>query len=202
MTDDAPPTIQERYARASQSTRLVIPKLYERRLGDVDVLIAAGWAQDGLSTGLYRLRAEFDLISRLEIDQAANDETARLLILMRLKSLASTREAVGRFARQLAETRLPGTAPKDVNALVAKVLDVFLSPLCGPCKGRGFTGGYGVPQVWCTRCARSGRRQVSFGKSDLERLFCAELLATLERKLAALDAKMVRYLRNNSEDRG
>ncbi len=57
--DDTQRSIGERYSTAVDSRRLV---LHPRRVGDVDLLISAGWVRDGLGTALYRLAAEFDVV--------------------------------------------------------------------------------------------------------------------------------------------
>ncbi len=55
MTDK--PTIQERYARASGSSRL---RLREHYTGALEVVIAAGWSRPTIGTTLMRLQSEFD----------------------------------------------------------------------------------------------------------------------------------------------
>lgn len=57
-TDTDPPTIAERYQRATHSSHL---RVQERR-GDVDYLIAAGWLREGLGAVMYRLRVEYDTV--------------------------------------------------------------------------------------------------------------------------------------------
>lgn len=49
-------TVEERYARAIQSSHLEVTD----RPNDVDVLVAAGWVREGLATALYRLHVEFE----------------------------------------------------------------------------------------------------------------------------------------------
>ena len=52
------PSVDERYARAIESSHLeVLPTRCS-----VDYLIAAGWIRDGLGASLYRLRTEFDAV--------------------------------------------------------------------------------------------------------------------------------------------
>jgi hypothetical protein len=52
-----PTTLAEKYARAINSSHL---EVCERRRGDVDLLIAAGWVPEHVGTMLYRLAVEFD----------------------------------------------------------------------------------------------------------------------------------------------
>lgn len=65
------PTLDERYARALESSDLAIKP--EQR-GDADYLVAAGWVHDSLGTALFRLRSEWDL-TRATLRQA--EEAAR-----------------------------------------------------------------------------------------------------------------------------
>ena len=58
MTHDGKPTTSERYARALESHHLEVKESH----GDVDYLIAAGWATDALGVMLHRLRAEYDAV--------------------------------------------------------------------------------------------------------------------------------------------
>ena len=51
------PSTEERYARAINSSHL---RLQERRLGDADILIAAGKIPDKLATAMLRLAKEYD----------------------------------------------------------------------------------------------------------------------------------------------
>lgn len=57
-TDDTPMTTAERYASALGSSNLRL----KDRAGDLDVVIAAGFLDNGFAAALMRLRLEYDLI--------------------------------------------------------------------------------------------------------------------------------------------
>lgn len=122
-------------------------------------------------------------------DQIAHDAwMAHAFVLMRLQSLASTKQAFGDWAMKMAIRRrfmdvgsLPVVDPEKsslvaawrkgkqaqqtvVLALAGQVLDLLLDPNCYRCEGRGFNGGYtSAPQKICNDerkggCSGSGRR--------------------------------------------
>lgn len=190
ITEDKP-TIAERYSRAIESSDL---RVRETR-GDVDVLIAAGWAE-GLGTLLYRLMVEFDSV-RADVRRGPLNQTERLLILSQLTTLRDAREALGRFAIQQATRRRFMQPDAVVLKLVGKVLDVFLDPLCHHCEGRGFTGGShrGEKRVLCQPCGGSGHRRHRIGRTDQEHAFTASLLTDMDCKLAEVSAAMKRMMR-------
>lgn len=198
MIDDTP-TIAERYARATSSKRL---HMVEHSVGDLELLIAAGFIKEGLGTTLYRLRAEMDAVSRQETAQAANDETVRLLLFMKLKSLKSVSTAVHAYALQSTVKRAYAGNEHQVADIVAKVMDVFLAPNCPRCEGRGYWGGYGTPQVLCPApirggCGTTGRRSLR-GLDDAGRRFAHWLLSELERKLSYVDSALIDKLRGRA----
>ena len=237
-TDDRP-TIAERYQRATQSSNLEVE---ERRKGDVDHLIAAGWVSESLGTMLYRLVGEFDSIKgehglaeaeiqrargviEAKLDAARKEQdadkaeqlrqqaadlrkeseratvTARALILMRLKTLHETKEALGRFAVVLATRRNIPEPDAWVLKLTGRVLDVFLDPTCHSCDGRGFNGGThrGEKTVICRACSGSGKRRTNLGKDAVERHFAGMLLVEMDRLLGHVDAEMRRFLRTHAK---
>jgi len=147
---------EERYARAIHSSHLEVK---EEARGDADTIIAAGMAET-LGVMLARLRAEWDTIHPTERAQAADDLTARVLVLIKLRTLDQAKRAILNFAVKQAERR--GVDPQD-HALIdlcGKVLDVWLDRKCHHCEGRGFNGGYREPQVHCRPCRGSGNRRL------------------------------------------
>lgn len=191
--DDHPPTVAERYTTATRSSNL---RVAERRNGDADVLIAAGWSDDTLGSLLYRLHAEFDAV-RAEVRQGPLNQTERLLILGRLKTLRETKVALGAFAIQQATRRAYMQPDNVVLQLVGRVLDVHLDPLCHHCDGRGFVGGAhrGEKQVLCRPCRGTGHRKEWVGKDPSERWFARHLLCEMDRVLAATSGKIAKRLR-------
>jgi hypothetical protein len=115
--------------------------------------------------------------------------TAKLLVLMHLKSLAETKEALGRFAIAFATRRRVMHSDEWVIRIAGLALDVFLDPLCHVCHGRGFHGGRhrGEQRIVCRACSSSGRRRISFGEAAGDqadaRRFGTALLAEMGRKL-------------------
>lgn len=198
MTDDTP-TIAERYARATNSKRL---RTIDFRVTDLDVLIAAGYIREGLGTTLYRLKSEMDAVSRQEAAQAGNDETARLLLFMKLRSLKSVSTAVHAYALQSAGRQAYEGTLQQVADVVAKTMDLFLAPNCPRCEGRGYWGGYGTPQVLCPSpirggCGTTGRRPLR-GLDEAGRQFAHWLLAEMERKLSDVDSALINQLKGRA----
>jgi len=88
--------VEEKYARAISTSHLEV-KSYLLPAGDVDTIIAAGMSEP-LGVLLVRLRTEWDAISVREAKEAADSLTARVLILMHLRSLAPVKQAIQSFA--------------------------------------------------------------------------------------------------------
>ena len=134
-----------------------------------------------------------------ELEQL-RDEIARELVseraflMMKLKTLATTKEALGQWAIVKA-TRRRFMHPDDaVMKLAGRALDVFLDGLCSKCQGRGFNGGFGGPQILCRACAGSGKRSArAFGNPDWDD-FGHHLLSEMERMLDGVDRTMRGYL--------
>lgn len=192
-----PPSLGERYSRASESSDL---RVRSEARGDVDYLIAAGWAGDGFGTMLYRLRSEFDQVHACVRPGAALNGAERVLVLSRLKSLPAAKAAIGEMAVVQATKRRFMRPDADALILAGRVIDVFLDPLCGHCDGRGFTGGGrhedSGPQMLCRPCGGSGKRRNTIGRDDEERKFGALLLSELERLTSEVEVSMARFLRS------
>lgn len=143
----------------------------------------------------------------------------RAFLMMRLKSLESTKEALGAWAMERAiATRFksPGPLPteagptlparmrawrgvvRDRAACVARisgrVLEVYLDNLCAPCQGRGFNGGFGGPQKICRACSGSGHRKPARDDSGPEMNFAHFLLAEIEGMQDGVERAMRRFL--------
>lgn len=209
MSTDAP-TIEERYSRAMNSSRLIID---ERTRGDVDILIAAGWTAAAsqhkshehhvelhrrrrLAVSLYRLATEFDMVRAELHGRGAVGPTQMLMILSRLKTLAEAKELLGTYST-IRATKLRFMQPDDVVAQVTgRALALWMDPLCHSCEGRGFTGGYGAPRVVCKHCRGSGTRRGQAGKDAEERRFIGALLSEMDGMLAEVGAAMRTMLRS------
>jgi len=176
---DERPTIAERYSSATESSNLRVSE----KSGDADFLIAAVMLGDRLGRLLLRLNTEFDRVRADVSTDRALSPTDRLLVLMTLKTLPETRQALGNFAVMTATRRRFLMNDHAVNAIAGRVLDVHLCPLCHHCQGRGFNGGShrGEKQELCRPCRGAGHRRDGLGKDAEERSFAAHLLAELAR---------------------
>lgn len=186
---------EERYARAIHSSHLEVK---EEARGDADTLIAAGMAET-LGVMLARLRAEWDTIHPSERLQAADDLTSRVLVLMKLRTLSATKQAIYNFAFKQAERR--GIDPKDAALpdLCGKVLDVWLDRKCHHCEGRGFNGGYREPQAHCRPCRGTGnRRQGQLHAVEAFHHYGLFLLNVMDTKSTGAMGQINRKTRNNA----
>lgn len=213
MSTDAP-TLEERYSRAVNSSRLL---LQEHTRGDVDFLIAAGWTASNLdengkplpptaathrtrlAVALYRLASEFDAV-RQEMRHSMN-QTEFLLILMRLKGLPEAREALGRYASIQATRQRFMQPDSKVMPLMGQVLSGWLDPNCHKCEGRGTLGGYGSPQVVCRSCNGTKQRlkdkhgKLRIGLDGEQQRFAAHMLAEMDQLVGEVEMGMRRVLR-------
>ncbi len=174
-------SVAEKYLRAVRSSHLETTRWFE--VGDLDAIIAAGCVPDGLGTDLIRLRSERDAISRLP--------GARLAFPL-LKSMARTRERLTRYAA--AECNLEESSP-ELAAIIGKVLDLFLDPMCPPCGGTGKVGAYGSAMPMCPTCRGSTKRDVMWPSDEAEQ-FAVWLQSQMESKVDAALRKMSRLLRS------
>ena len=162
-------------------------------------------------------------------DQIAHDaKMAHAFALMRLPSLASTKQAFGEWALMLANKRrfmdvgpMPSVDPEKsmlvsawrkgkreqsavVLALAGRVLDLVLEPNCYRCEGRGFNGGYDRnPQRICNDmrkggCGGSGKRPTKVGKTKEEDDFAGYLLTEVEIMLGRVTREMRERLRDEA----
>lgn len=194
MSNDQPVTIAERYTVATGARSLVM-----RERGPVDVLIAAGWAGDGIGVSLMRLRAEFDAAMSSVRGTANGSPTERVLALMQVRSLTGVKARLGEMARRQATSSGFRGTERDVNHITGRCLDVFLSPTCPACEGRGFNGGgrheqTGAP-VLCVPCKGTGRRDQAIGRNAAEREFARHMLALMDKATGMAAARLKAKLR-------
>jgi hypothetical protein len=192
---DDRPTIGERYSSATESSNL---KVSTERRGDVDVIIAAGWCSETLGASLARLRTEFDSVRAGLRGVGGGSATDKVLALLELKTLRSTKEALGDLALTQATRVRFARADAEVLKVAGRVLDAFLDPNCPRCDGRGFSGGgrheQSGPQVLCRPCGGTGKRRGQMGRDDEERRFAGGLLSDIEQKAALFEQQMGRRL--------
>lgn len=170
---DEKPTMAERYARAAHTSHL---GMSDHRQGDVDIVAAAGMVH-GVGPKLLRLMQEYDSVAQDVKRTAANDLTGMLLILMELRTLRETKEALYLWALDRATKRNVMLSDKQVAAIVGGCLSAFLSPTCPRCSGTGLIGGYdGRIQNVCRRCSGSGKSKDAVGLDFIQKEFAADLL--------------------------
>jgi len=189
------PSLAERYIRAISSSHLEA-KLDAR--GDIDTIIAAGWVKETLGTDLFRTRQEFDGLNRRELALCESSLIARVYVLSQMASLAQTRTTLGRFAMMHAVRAKFNRPAEVVMQITGMALDVWLDPLCHHCEGRGFTGGFDGPMVFCHYCHHTGSRKTRLHKSEDCHQFGLNLLNEMQRKADFVAHKMKQYLRTHT----
>ncbi len=77
--------------------------------------------------------------------------------------------------------------PHTAATLAGQVLDVWLDPTCHTCDGTGMVGNAYAGEVrrQCSTCSGSGHRRDIIGRNPAERIFARDLLAELQRRVAA-----------------
>lgn len=124
-----------------------------------------------------------------EIRERTPDEvlSARTFILMGLKTLHDCKQRFGAFAIGLAVQPKRGIKPDTGRVIAGQVLDVWLDPTCHTCDGTGMVGNAYAGEVrrQCGTCCGSGHRRDIVGKNPKERIFARDLLAELQRRVAA-----------------
>lgn len=123
MLPEDRPTVDESYSRAIRSNHL---ESDSRRRGDLDLLIASGWARDGLGTSLYRLRTEFDgqRAAYQQADQAltqAREDVRHVLRKATVLRLTNTAEAMELHAKAIAMAKAL-TEQAERQALTSRAL--------------------------------------------------------------------------------
>lgn len=113
--------------------------------------------------------------------------SARAFILMGLKTLHDGKQRFGAFAVGLGVQPKRNIRPHAAASLAGQVLDVWLDPTCHTCDGTGHTGNVyaGETRKQCDTCAGSGHRRDIIGRNPAERIFARDLLAELQRRVAA-----------------
>jgi hypothetical protein len=124
-----------------------------------------------------------------EIRERTPDEvlSARAFVLMGLKTLHDGKQRFGAFAIGLGVQPKRNIKPHTAATLAGQVLDVWLDPTCHTCDGTGMVGNAYAGEVrrQCGTCCGSGHRRDVLGKNPAERIFARDLLAELQRRVAA-----------------
>ena len=185
------PNVTERYSSALNSSHLEVTP--DKR-GDVDMLIASGWARESLGTQLYRLRVEFDSINQIELAAVGHSLTAKLMTLNKLQTLRPTMVQLGAFAQMTAARRGLQETEEAIHWIAGRCLDAWISPLCHHCGGRGFNGGMGAPRLLCTHCSGTGKRRPKLARTVAGHDFGRSLLGHMDAKTERVAKAMRRFL--------
>jgi hypothetical protein len=143
-----------------------------------------------------RLKAKAALDATLSVEHAAI--TARALIMTHMNSLGSAKDALYEFAVAFgARSRFYDA--REVRAVAARALQLWLDPNCPHCDGRGFTGGFREAVRWCHECDKSGkrvqgRRGFRLHRSETGHQFGRALLVEMDRKCDKVERDMRMYL--------
>ncbi len=127
-------TIADRYVRATSSSHLAL----KESIGDVDVLIAAGWVEgDSVATALYRMR-----------------HTGRA------QGLHAASAKVTAWVNGRVKARVLKPAGAKTKSVVERTLFWWLNHACEHCGGRGHPNFPGTPVMKddenCEACAGTG----------------------------------------------
>ena len=122
--------------------------------------------------------------------------SARSFILMGLKTLHDGKQRFGAFAIGLGVQPKRNIKPAIASCIAGQILDVWLDPTCHTCDGTGRAGSVYAGDVrrQCSTCSGSGHRRDIVGKNQTERTFARDLLAELQRRVAAAAGGMGRAL--------
>lgn len=143
-----------------------------------------------------RIKRAEDLVEAIGKEARREVTTGRLMVLIHLKTLESTKQQLGAFALNLSKTYPFQLTKRDLMALTGRVLDAFLDPNCPHCQGRGFNGGRyrGDKQVICRPCKGAGHRHDDVGKTADERHLAGRLLSEMCRKMTEAEKSIRRSL--------
>lgn len=195
-------TIAEQYSRAMRSTHLEV----KPDRGDLDMIVSAGVTahRESLGVLLYRTRAEFDaakrdalraenMASRGEISEATS---ALAMVLLELKTLRETKQALGDYAEKQATLHRVMLGPRHIATIAGRALEWWLDPTCRHCQGRGFSGGNGTPILWCQHCRSTGRRHMALDDNKDGHDFGRYLIDAMDMKCQRVARRISRYMRH------
>ncbi len=113
--------------------------------------------------------------------------SARAFILLGLKTLHQAKQRFGAFAVGIGIQPKRNIKAHAALAIAGQTLDVWLDPTCHTCDGTGMVGNAYAGEVrrQCGTCAGSGHRRDIIGRNPHERIFARDLLAELQRRVAA-----------------
>lgn len=151
---DTKPDLIEQYASAINASNL---RVEADRSGQADILICAGWSASRIGAALMRLHTEFDSAARLH---GKPSETDFILLMGKLKSLASVREQIAWQADKWGIER--------PNAVTLAVVLWWLDKNCHSCHGLKFERAPDAPVLTarhCRACRGEGELALPHGEA-------------------------------------
>lgn len=163
---------------------------------------AAKLEAEAMRTSDPDLRAkQLNTVRTMRFDARAQALTSWAMVLIHLKSLRETKQALHAVAMKAIENAGLDWPERVVASLVGQCLDVHLDPTCHHCQGRGSNGGFGAIRTICRECKGSTRRSSSeIGKDGVQRQFAAWLLSEMRRLLSVAGAGIGRALGSSVRD--
>lgn len=137
---DAPRTTEERYTTAVTTSNLRCDTHDHASIGDVDVLIAAGWSQSRTGAALLRLASEYDSAARA----GHGTRMDAAMFVGKLRTLPKVRIQI---AMQLAAWKVD-----DAHEAALLILAWWLHKVCGKCHGRGYDVVPGTARLSAKSC--------------------------------------------------
>lgn len=154
-------------------------------------LLAVAKAEKGEGTGEPLVD-----IAALREANAAELQTSRSLIMMRMESLPRAMTGLLRLGVMRANRRSMTLQPEAIARCAASVMDVWIDQRCDACAGRGYNGGAGLPQIKCRACGGMRvKRRVFPTKSTEENTLGEWLLNVMNEKYEVAQQKISRALR-------
>ncbi len=142
--------------------------------------------------GYYRTAAVLlQEVSGIQRRTPAEVKSARAFVLLGLPTLAEARSALGQLAVRMAAKRTTaGIGAECALHLAGRVLDVWLDETCHRCDGTGVIGSryLGEAEKQCSTCKGTGHRRDILGDSLAQTRFAADLMAEVQRQVAAAAA--------------
>ena len=178
MLNENTRTVEEQYISAGSSSNL---RVEADRMGDADILIAAGWSPCMLGGQLSRLRREWDDSSRPPLCSMTDAK----LVMGACKSLSGVLDALTAWAK------VKGNPEPARFALTTA--SYWLSDTCRACRGRGNECIAGTPKLGrsCKKCGGSGKAPIPMGQDG------RKAINMLDHCVSRSQSSMKKRLRNS-----
>lgn len=172
-----------------QKTALHARRMEALALTETDPL-KRSQAQQSSGQALARCAALATEVAAIQRRTPAETMCARAVILVSLTSLTTARQELGALAVRMAVSPKRGLPPDVALRLAGRVLDVWLDETCHKCDGTGVLGSryQGDAERHCPTCKGTGHRRDIMGDSLQQTRFAGDLLAEVQRQVAAAAA--------------